>query len=244
MTAIRTTAAVLALALAGVVQASTISIVDMGNVDTTGIGGGVHPEFQVYQFTVKRTTETAKINALEIYVSSPGTEVHQIWGEGVSFGNKTYTASPKYGDIGDPPQSYADSEMDPDGTGLFSLNVVAPAEDMATIVPGNNGTFSYSGPASTIDPELSAAGFQGGFGTSFKFVGAVPGGSELNDYTVYQLVVPDALASYVLITVKATAPGSAINDKQFLLGEIPEPATLSMLGLGTLLLLRRRRRLA
>jgi MYXO-CTERM domain-containing protein len=236
-------AAAAVLGLAGFAQAASISVVDKGNPDTTGIGGAVHAEYQVYQFTAAKTTEAKNLNAVDITVVSTSGEIHQIWGETTVFGSKTYTMSPKVGNITDPPQSLADSYF---MESKFSLNVVPHNENMTSIVNGANGTVSYSGPPSTIDPEVTGFGFQGGFGSTFEFVGAVPTGSELASYTLYQLVIPDTLAGTITVHIEVTSPTSAIYAAEFVFGGappvIPVPAAypLGLAGLGLLAALRRR----
>jgi hypothetical protein len=236
------------LSLAGFAQAASITVVDLGNPDTTVIGGGVHAELQKYQFVIAKTTETAKLNAIEIEVISSDGEIHQIWGETSLFGSNTFTASPDEGNITSPPQNLADSYFDPLGTNKWALTVIAHSEDMTGVGNGGAvGTNTYTGPTSLVDADVSGFGFQAGFGSTFHFVGAVPGGSEQDQYTVYQLVIPDSLTGTVTVIIDTTSPGAEIAVQEFVFGgaapPVPVPAAypLGLAGLGLLAYLRRRR---
>ena len=230
----------LVLLMASATQAITITMTDLGDPDLTGIGGAVYTGLQRFKFTVaKEAGDAAQPNAVSVTVSSPNGDVHQVFAYTNVFGTITYTDSPMIGDVNALVQPQMDTFF---MSSLFTL-VASAADDDINLDGGGNliedvGGTAQSHPTGPAETLLQTAFMTSGYGNVHSFAGAVPSGSEQDSYDVFHIVVPDT-ATDVSVTIGASGVGVTEVSETWVL--IPEPATMGLMVLGGLAMLRRRR---
>jgi hypothetical protein len=231
--------------MAGAASAATITVADLGAPDFTGLGDQEYPTLNRWMFTAANDVGDggAQLNAVEIDVSvtDGNAHIHQLFKEtGPVLGQYTYNDTPKLNDVVaviNPLDTFlADA--------LFTLTALEADEDIDGLIEDVGGP-QFTGPHGPAQALAQTADLTSGYGTFFEYAGAVAGGSEADSYDVLHLVLPstlllDAPEVKVIVTIKATGSGITQFAETFEFG-VPEPATMSLLAIGGIALLRRRR---
>lgn len=229
----------LVLAVAGSAGAASITVANLGSPDFGA--PNVFPGLTRWQFTTAKESGEDQHNAVQIDVAATSALLHQVFGESEFLSQYTYTDSANLGDVNPTLQAQLDTHL---STADFELSSVPADEDIEGVTEGVAGP-DFAGPYGPAEALANSINATTGYGTFFEFAGAVPPAAVADSYDVFHMVLPSDLIqvseaqAQVTVAIKVAGPG--IEQTETFYYGIPEPATMSLLVVGGLALLRRRR---